>query len=74
MSDGIDNLEEVHWWLEALEENLLDAQYQVATDTETHFKIAAVRRLRERNEELETALAAADRLRNVLAEVIGKAL
>lgn len=66
--------EEVKWWLEILEANMLDNEYRVSTDSETHFKIAALRRTIERNEQLEEVLSRMNALRNEIGEIIGKAL
>lgn len=67
-------LEDARYWLEILEANLLDADYRVYSDSETHFKIAAVRRLIDRNEELEAALQVVNNFKDGLNKAIGKVL
>lgn len=73
-TDNQITVEDARWWMQALEGNLLDADYRVSTDTETHFKIAAVRRLIERNEELETALSALNKYRDSVGKILGAVL
>lgn len=68
------SLDDARWWAQALEANLLDADYCVSRDTETHFKIEAVRRLLERNEELEVALSALDKYRDSVGKILGAVL
>ena len=41
------------FWLEALEANLQDDDYRVYTDSETDFKLSALRKMMSRNKELE---------------------
>ena len=60
------------WWAEVLAENLTDGDYTVAGDDATHFKIAAIRRLIERNEELESALEGLTKQLDDVAKAISK--
>jgi len=66
--------EETVWWLEVLEANLLSDDYEVKTDMETHFKIAAIRSIVERNKELEDMLDELTEYRDRLAAIIGPRL
>jgi len=62
------------WWLEALRESLLDADYCVANDSETSFKIAAIDDYIARNELLETKLAEACDAIDGARKILGKIL
>lgn len=67
-------LDHAREWLDVIEANFLDADYCVATDDQTHFKLAAIHRLRTRNKVLETALSKLDNLRDEIGKIIGPVL
>lgn len=68
------DLDEARYWLEALEANLLDADYCVSGDSKTHFKIAALRRVMQRNVETENALFTAYDAIEKVKGILGKVL
>ncbi|MDL5055913.1 hypothetical protein [Geitlerinema calcuttense] len=67
-------LEEARSWLEQLEQNLLDSDYRVYADPETHHKIAALQAMVNRWQELEDGLAKIDTARDELNKVVGRLL
>ncbi len=62
--------EEGDFWLDILETNLTDENYETAGDDETHFKLAAIQKLRRRHEELETMLTELGEFRRGLEKII----
>lgn len=68
------DVESARDWAEAFVTNLLDGSYTIDADNDIDLKIVAVKRLIERNEELENALALADRARQAMARAIGAVL
>ena len=68
------DIDDARLWLEALAENLLDANYTAATDSETHHKLAAIQVILARHEKLETGLVATDRAVDEIHKVIGPLL
>lgn len=68
------DIDDARVWLDELAENLLDGNYTVAGDAETHQKIAAIRAILTRHEALERGLSKLDSIRDEIGGVIGPLL